>query len=200
MNWTTEFIFERVVYSRGCGNFTRVRYAMQPSFPYLKLQMVFATGLIVNIHLTRLGDLSRITYDKYLVGKLLDYVTDIAFTSKLIVVAYLESRVTLINFAKPLEFTDEAYEGIAQGDPKIQMLDLLGPTGRRLNRKISLSSDSGTCLFWWSISGQEVFPWTPNLNEEDRANLILYSFKNKKSNEPKKLGFARSNSDPVLIR
>ena len=173
---------------------------MQPSFPYLKLQMAFATGLIVNIHLTRLGDLSRITYDKYLVGKLLDYVTDIAFTSKLIVVAYLESRVTLINFAKPLEFTDEAYEGIAQGDPKIQMLDLLGPTGRRLNRKISLSSDSGTCLFWWSISGQEVFPWTPNLNEEDRANLILYSFKNKKSNEPKKLGFARSNSDPVLIR
>ena len=99
-----------------------------------------------------------------------------------------------------LEFSDESYESIAQGDPKIQLLDLLGPPGRRLNRKISLSSDSGTCLFWWSISGQEVYPWTPNLNEEDRANLILFSLKSKKSAEPKKLGFARSHNDPVIIR
>ena len=138
--------------------------------------MVISTGLIINIHLNKMGDLSRITYDKYLVGKLLDYITDIAFTSKVIVVAYLESRVTLVNFNKPLEFSDESYESISQGDPKLHMLDLLGPTGRRLNRKIALSNDAGTCLFWWSISGQEVFPWTPNLNEEDRANLILYSF------------------------
>ena len=147
-----------------------------------------------------MGDLSKVTYDKYLIGKLLDYITDIAFTSKLIVVAYLESRVTLINFTKPLEFSDESYESVAQGEPKIQLVDLLGPPGRRLNRKISLSSDSGTCLFWWSISGQEVYPWTPNLNEEDRANLILFSFKSKKTTEPKKLGFARSHNDPVLIR
>ena len=147
-----------------------------------------------------MGDLQKITYDKYLIGKLLDYITDIVFTSKVIVVTYLESRVTLIHFAKHLDFSDEAYESITQGDPKMQMLDLLGPPGRRLNRKISLSSDSLTCLFWWSLSGQEVYPWTPNLNEEDRANLILYSFRSKKTTEPKKLGFARSHNDPVLIR
>ena len=151
-------------------------------------QLVLSSGLIVNVHLNKMGDLSKITYDKYLSGKLLDYITDFAFTSKMVVVTYLESRVTLISFAKPLDFTDETYESIAQGEPKVHVLDLLGPPGRRLNRKIALSNDSMTCLFWWSISGQEVYPWTPNLNEEDRANLILYSFKSKKSLEPKKLG------------
>ena len=105
------------------------------NFPTIfDLQMIMSSGLIVNVHLNKMGDLSRVTYDKYLIGKLLDYITDIAFTSKLIVVAYLESRVTLINFTKPLEFLDESYESVAQGEPKVQLLDLLGPPGRRLNR------------------------------------------------------------------
>ena len=59
-------------------------------------QLVLSSGLIVNVHLNKMGDLSKITYDKYLSGKLLDYITDFAFTSKMVVVTYLESRVTLI--------------------------------------------------------------------------------------------------------
>lgn len=145
-------------------------------------QLVMASGLIINVHLNQMGDLYKITFDKYLMGKLLDYITDFAFTSKIIVVTYLESRVTLISFTKHLEFGDEAYESIAQGEPKLQVIDLLGPPGRRLQRRISLSNDSGICLFWWFISGQEVYPWTPNLNEEDRANMILYSFKSREEN------------------
>ena len=85
------------------------------NFPTIfELQMIMSSGLIVNVHLNKMGDLSRVTYDKYLIGKLLDYITDIAFTSKLIVVAYLESRVTLINFTKPLEFLDESYESVIE--------------------------------------------------------------------------------------
>ena len=160
-------------------------------------QLMLISGLIVNIHLNKLGDISKISFDKYLVGKLLEYITDVAFTSKVIIVTYLESRVTCINFTKPLDFTEDS---IGQNEPKIQMLDLLGPPGRRLNRKILLSQDSNSVLFWWSISGQEVYPWAPKLNDEDRANFILYQLKNKKSNEPKRLGFARNNSDPVQVR
>ena len=159
--------------------------------------MIFASGMIANIYLTKMGDIAKVTFDKYLIGKLLDYISDVAFTSKVIIVTYLESRVTIITFTKPLDF-QEPCDNLAQAEPKLQLLDLLGPPGRRLNRKISLSSDSSTCLFWWSISGQEVYPWTPNLNEEDRANLVLYSLKGKKG--LRKLGYARTHSDPVLIR
>ena len=161
------------------------------------IQMMFTSGLIANIYLSKLGDIAKVTFDKFLVGKLLDYISDVAFTSKVIIVTYLESRVTIITFTKPLNFqVDDA--NLAQAEPKLQLLDLLGPSGRRMNRRISLSSDSATCLFWWSISGQEVYPWTPNLNEEDRANMILYNLKSKKG--VKKLGYARTHSDPVLIR
>ncbi len=165
--------------------------------------MIVTSGAIINVHLNALGDLRKISFDKYLVGKLAEYITDVAFTSKLILITYLESRVTYVNFATPLNFDDENYESVSQGDPRVQMLDLLGPPGRRLHRRISLSSDSSTCLFWWSTSGQEVYPWAPNLNEEDRANLIMYSFRAKKSTglmEPKRLGYARSHNDPILTR
>jgi hypothetical protein len=151
--------------------------------------------------LNKNGDLTKITFDKHLVGKLLDYITDMTFTTKVIVVTYLESRVTILTFGKPLDFLNpDCCDNIAQADPKLQIIDLLGPPGRRLNRKIQISSDSSTCLFWWSLSGQEVFPWAPHLNEEDRANVILFSLRSKKSIEPRRLGFARTHSDPVLFR
>ena len=31
-----------------------------------------------------------------------------------------------------------------------------------------MSDDSSVVLFWWSTSGHEVFPWTPQLRDEDR--------------------------------
>ena len=84
---------------------------------------ILGSGLIVNIHLNKLGDITKITFDKYLIGKLLDYITDVAFTSKILIVTYLESRVTCITFTKPLDFTEDS---VGQNDPKFQILDLLG--------------------------------------------------------------------------
>ena len=47
---------------------------------------------------------------QYLVGKLLDYVTDVAFSQKLLIVTYLESRVTIVRFGKD----PETVEGLSQ--------------------------------------------------------------------------------------
>ena len=47
---------------------------------------------------------------QYLVGKLLDYVTDVAFSQKLLIVTYLESRVTIVSFGKD----PETVEGLSQ--------------------------------------------------------------------------------------
>lgn len=160
------------------------------------LQLMFASGLIANVHLNKMGDLDKITYDKFLVGRLLDFITDVQFNQKLIIVTYLESRVTLVTFGKP---GNSVFENIAQCEPKVHLLDLLGPPGRRLSRKVLLSHDSSQCLFWWSLSGQEVFPWAPHLKEEDRANVMLYSFKGN-IGEPKRMGYARTHSDPILFR
>jgi hypothetical protein len=57
----------------------------------------------------------------------------------MILVTYLVSKVTLITFGKPVQFSAEAdqpektkpFENLAQFDPKVQLLDILGPPGRR---------------------------------------------------------------------
>ncbi len=167
--------------------------------------MVFTTGLIANVRLNKMGDLAKISFDKYLVGKLLDNATHLAFTNRVLIATYFESRVTVVTFGKPLDFGASDPGGgegdtLAAADPKISVIDLLGPPGRRLARKVMLSSDSSTCLIWWSQSGQEVFPWAPHLNEEDRANVFMFSLKSKKDGQPRRLGYGRSHSDPVLFR
>ena len=87
-------------------------------------------------------------YLQFLVGRLLDFVTDVAFSERLLVVCYLESRITIVTFGKALEFPGTPsqahskssshnincggnFENISQCDPKIHVLDLLGPPARR---------------------------------------------------------------------
>jgi len=158
------------------------------------LQLVLQNGVIVHIWLNKLGDLLRISFDKYLVGKLLDHVTDFCFTSKCIVVAYLESRVSIVTFGRSVEFLK--CDSLVQWEPKIHTLDLYSPPGRRLDRKIVLSTDCQQFIIWWPIGSQEVFPWSPQLKEEDRANLILFSLKA----EPKLIAFHRTGTDPLYFR
>lgn len=62
-----------------------------------------------------------------------------------------------------------------------------------------VSDDNSLVLFWWSTSGNEVFPWAPHLKEEDRANIMIFSF-NQSQAELKRIGFTRTNTDPVAIR
>ena len=103
--------------------------------------------------LNKVGDLDKITFDKvgrkglhsstqivtrislllqYLVGRLLEFITDVQFTSRRIFVTYLESRVTIVQFGRQIDFADAAYDGgVAQYDPRVSTVDLLGPAGRR---------------------------------------------------------------------
>lgn len=60
-----------------------------------------------------------------------------------------------------------------------------------------VSDDSNLVLFWWSTSGNEVFPWAPHLKEEDRANIMIFGVA---GSELKRIGFTRTNTDPVAIR
>ena len=67
----------------------------------------------------------------------------------------------------------------------------------RLNRRVALSPSGDHAVVWWSASDQEVFPWAPNLREEDRANVMLFSLK---EDPPRRLGFLRTHSNPVAFR
>ena len=93
-------------------------------------QLMFSSGLLVSIFLNKLGDIERLVFDKYLVGRLLDFIADVQFSSRHLVVTYLESRVHVIHFGKVLNFCGD-FDSLANFDPKINLVDILGPAGRR---------------------------------------------------------------------
>ena len=103
-------------------------------------QIVLQSGLIVNISLNKLGDLSKINYDKYLVGKIGENITDFILTTSCVVVTYLEAKVTVIKFGKSVNFSSST--SLVSHDPKIHNLDLHCPPGRRIARRIAISLDS----------------------------------------------------------
>ena len=88
------------------------------------------------------GPLDKLKLDffQFLVGRLLEHISQVHFDSRAMIVTYLVSKVTLVTFAKPLHFhTRDAdlqeklkpFENLAQFEPKVQVLDILGPAGRR---------------------------------------------------------------------
>ncbi|XP_059099079.1 WD repeat-containing and planar cell polarity effector protein fritz homolog isoform X2 [Tigriopus californicus] len=158
--------------------------------------LMMHTGLMVHIHLGKLGDVDKISFDKAFVGKLHENVTDVVFGKGFFVVTYLDSRLTLVQFARKRDQSD--FVSFQHLDPKINHIECLGPLGRRLQRHLILSTNEQYLLVWWSSSEQEVFPWAPHLNEEDRANIMLFDMK--KPLDPKLMGCIRTRSDPLDLR
>ena len=155
------------------------------------LQIILTSGLIASVWFTRLGDLERIVLDKWLVGKLGDHVTDLQFTGKVLAITYLEAKLTIVTFGKQ----GQGGELLASLDPRLTTVELPGPPGRRLDRRLEVAADSSGLLVWWSTGGQEVFPWAPSLREEDRANLVLVNLK-----EPVVTACSRTGGEPLYCR
>ena len=157
------------------------------------LQLVLTSGLVASLWVNRLGDLERVVLDKWLVGKLGDHVTDLQFTGKVLAVAYLEAKLTIVSFGRPGEARGEP---LASQEPRLTTVELPGPPGRRLDRKLEISPDSSQLLVWWSTGGQEVFPWAPSLREEDRANLVVVGL----NNQPSVTACSRIGGEPLYCR
>lgn len=51
---------------------------------------------------------------------------------------------------------------------------MCGPTGRRLDRHLSSNKSGDIILTWWYSTRNEVYPWSPLVKDEDRANIHIY--------------------------
>ena len=66
-----------------------------------------------------------------MVGKLLDSVTAVEFSSNLILVAYLEPKITIIRLGKEINFGQGLPDSLEKCEPRVATLDILGQTARR---------------------------------------------------------------------
>ncbi|PSN33632.1 hypothetical protein C0J52_14255, partial [Blattella germanica] len=137
------------------------------------LQMLLSSGMLVNICVNIFtGDIVKIVYDKYLIGKLLsEYVADVVFTKTHLICSYNDNQITLIYFTKPA-IKYNIPEKLNRLEPKLQV------------------------LIWWRCTRDEVYPWSPLVKDQDRANVHVYGINGTKA---ELLCYYRTEFDPVCV-
>ena len=98
----------------------------------------------------------------------------VVFTRSHIIISYNENQVTIVHYTKPHSKLNLPQKLIKLA-PKVQLADLCGPTGRRLERHLSCNKSENMLLTWWYSTRNEVYPWSPSVKDEDRANIHIYS-------------------------
>ncbi|KDR08346.1 WD repeat-containing and planar cell polarity effector protein fritz [Zootermopsis nevadensis] len=160
------------------------------------LQIMLSSGMLINICINIFtGDILKIVFDKYLIGKLLsEYISDVIFTKTHLMCSYNDNQITLIYFTKPV--IKYMPEKLSRLEPKLQVLELAGPSGRRLERKLSCNVPGDMVLIWWRCTRDEVYPWSPLVKDQDRANVHVYGINGTKA---ELLCFYRTEFDPVCV-
>lgn len=139
-------------------------------------QLIFASGIISTLTVSlNTGDLTRITFDKFLVGKLLsEHLADVVLTRQHMIFSYNECRLTVVHLTRPPP-EGHILERLTATDPKIYTCEVAGPSGRRFERKLSANLSGDMLVVWWQTSEDEVYPWSPLAKDRDRANILVYS-------------------------
>lgn len=139
-------------------------------------QLIFASGVISTLTVSlNTGDLTRITFDKFLVGKLLsEHLADVVITRQHMIFSYNECRLTVVHLSRPPP-EGHILERLTATDPKIYTCEVAGPSGRRFERKLSANLSGDMLVVWWQTSEDEVYPWSPLAKDRDRANILVYS-------------------------
>ncbi|XP_058116655.1 WD repeat-containing and planar cell polarity effector protein fritz [Anopheles ziemanni] len=141
------------------------------------LQLMLANGLLVHVSINPFtGDINRIYFDKYLIGKLIsEHITDVVITQNHILVAYNENQITFVQLQKPTAKKNNL-EKISLMDPKIYnvLLSGTGTTTRKVPKRLVCSSSLNLVIVWTKSSQNEVYPWRPTVKDQDRANLHVY--------------------------
>ncbi|XP_059475188.1 WD repeat-containing and planar cell polarity effector protein fritz homolog [Neocloeon triangulifer] len=158
------------------------------------LQILFSSGIFAYIRVHPLkGEIEKITFDRYLLGKLAaECITDVASSKDNLTVTYSSNVISLISLHKP----SKHLEKLSRQDPHYSTFELGGPSGRRLERKLSLNPEHNLVLVWWRYSQNELYPWSPMTKDCDRANLLIYKISESRLELQ---CFYKTEADPLLI-
>ncbi|XP_076230946.1 WD repeat-containing and planar cell polarity effector protein fritz isoform X2 [Calliopsis andreniformis] len=136
------------------------------------LQLMLTSALLIKIQVNiATGDIQKIIFDKYLIGKLSDHISDAIITNSYILCTYNDNQVTLIYFTRSRR---HIFDKINKLEPKLTTIDMFGSNGRRLDKKVQSNKCNDLILIWWKSAMNEVYPWSPSVKEHDRANIHLY--------------------------
>nr|XP_006638803.2 PREDICTED: WD repeat-containing and planar cell polarity effector protein fritz homolog isoform X1 [Lepisosteus oculatus] len=160
-------------------------------------QLILGSGVLVSLSFSG-PQLEKVTIDRTLVGKLAaDTISDAVLTDRFIILTFLEkNKVCYIHFTKKQSSPDfsKRAEKLSLSELKISYVDLPGPAGRRLDRRVAVNCLQDVVICWWPAVNEDAWPWSPISSERDRANLVLLSCSNASL---KVLSCIRTEWDPL---
>lgn len=162
------------------------------------IQLLLSNGLLVHICIAvSTGDIVRMAFDKFLVGKLLPdaTVTDAIITPMHILLAYNTNQLTVVYLQKP-NTKRTAPEKIARMDPKMFNVLINGPQNRTVARQLTGNCNCDLVAVWTKCSQNEVYPWRPTVRDQDRANVHIYKISRAKLDAT---SYYWTENDPVTI-
>ncbi|KAL6258893.1 hypothetical protein P5V15_010839 [Pogonomyrmex californicus] len=158
------------------------------------VQLMLSNGLLVQIQVCLAsGDVREINFDKYLVGKLSEHVSDVIITKNHLVCTYNDNLVTLVHFAKS---KTHIFDKMNKLEPKLITTDLFVSNGRRLDKKVQVNKSANLILIWRKSTMNEVYPWSPAVKQYNRANMHLFRLTGTKL---ELLCYIRTEFDPLCI-
>ncbi|XP_055608329.1 WD repeat-containing and planar cell polarity effector protein fritz [Uranotaenia lowii] len=161
------------------------------------LQIMLSNGLLVHLVISPFtGDINRIYFDKYFIGKLnSELITDVIITQTHILISYHENQITFVHLQKPTARKNNL-EKISLMEPKIYNVIIGGPTTRKIPKHLVCSSSQEFVIVWTKSSQNEVYPWRPTVKDQDRANLHVYKLNGAKM---ELLCYYWTEYDPILV-
>ncbi|XP_036403063.1 LOW QUALITY PROTEIN: WD repeat-containing and planar cell polarity effector protein fritz homolog [Megalops cyprinoides] len=141
-------------------------------------QMLLGSGVLVTLSLSG-PQLERVSIDRALVGRLAaDTISDAVITDRFLLLTFVEkNKVCLVHLAarrgQSSPDLNRRVEKLSLSELKISCVDLPGPAGRRLGRRVGLNCLQDVAICWWPAVNEEAWPWSPVPSEGDRANLVL---------------------------
>ncbi|KAG2467337.1 FRITZ protein, partial [Polypterus senegalus] len=92
------------------------------------------------------------------------------------ILTFLEkNKVCYVQFTKKQSSPDlsRRLEKLSISELKVSYVDLPGPSGRRVDRRLALNCLQDMAICWWPTINDSAWPWSPISSERDRANLVL---------------------------
>lgn len=137
-------------------------------------KIMLSNGLLVHICIDNsTGNIVRMTFDKFLIGKLVsEDIVDVVITRMHILISYDVNQITFVYLQKPS--LKKQFKKIRKMDPKIFTYIISGSHSKKISRHLSCNNSYDLLAIWNKSSQNEVWPWRPTFRDQDRANIHIY--------------------------
>lgn len=165
----------------------------------VSFQILLSNGLLIHICVDICsGDITHITFDKFLIDKLVsEDICDVIMTRMHMLISYDVNQITFLYLQKP-SLKRNVFKKIKKLDPKIFNYIISGSHSKKIPRHLTCNNCSDLLAIWTKSSQNEVYPWRPSHRSciQDRANIHIYRIG---SNKLDLICFYWTENDPVSV-